>query len=333
MNSPSKKIISTAKTAVTYLKYPAVLLDILFFPVTVLSLIWFRLVKFLGINRFPVSQKLFYKIGVAPIVKHYYEPLFDIKQLSKPLNTDRQLPAINFNVENQIKLIGQFAYQKELARFPLHKPDRKQPHAYYYHNGSFPSGDAEFYYSLIRHIKPQKILEVGSGFSTLLAVEAIKVNTSGTELICIEPYEFSWLEELGISVIRQKVELLPVDFFTQLKENDILFIDSSHVIRSQGDVVQEILEILPRLAKGVYVHFHDIFTPLDYPVTWLTRDFRLWNEQYMLEAFLSYNPDFEIISSLTFLSLYHREVLDKAFPVMAADCKRTPGSFWLKKIN
>ncbi len=333
MNSTGKKIIRTAKIAITYLKYLAVPLDWLLFPVTILSLSWFRLVKYLGVSRFPVTRKLFYKIGVTPVVKHYYEPLFDIKQLSKPLNTDRQLPAINFNTENQIKLIKQFTYQKELAGLPLYKPDRKQPRGYFYHNGSFPSGDAEFYYSLIRHIKPQKILEVGSGFSTLLALEAIKTNTSGTELICIEPYEFSWLEELGIKVIRKKVELLPVEFFTQLQENDILFIDSSHVIRPQGDVVQEILEILPRLAKGVYVHFHDIFSPLDYPATWLTHDFRLWNEQYMLEAFLSHNPDFEIVGSLTYMSLYHRDVLNKAFPVMAADSKRTPGSFWLKKIN
>ncbi len=333
MNSTGKKIIATAKTGITCLKYLAMPLDWLLSPVTLLSLIWFRLVKYLGVSRFPVSRKLFYKIGAAPIVKHYYEPLFDPGQLSKPLNTDRKLPAINFNTEKQIQLIGEFSYQKELTGLPLRKPDRNQPQRFYYHNGSFPSGDAEFYYSLIRHIKPKKILEIGSGFSSLLALEAIKANTTATELICIEPYEFSWLEELGINVIREKAELLPVEFFTQLQEDDILFIDSSHVIRPQGDVVQEILEILPRLANGVYVHFHDIFTPLDYPVTWLTHDFRLWNEQYMLEAFLSHNADFEIIGSLTYLSLYHREVLNKAFPVMAADSKRTPGSFWLKKIN
>jgi hypothetical protein len=116
--------------------------------------------------------------------------------------------------------------------------------------------------------------------------------------ICIEPYEMPWLKDIGVELIREKVENIELDFFQQLEENDILFIDSSHIIRAQGDVLYEFLEILPSLKIGVFIHIHDIFKPRDYPNHWLLDKHLLWNEQYLLEAFLSNNSDFKIIGSL-----------------------------------
>ena len=97
-----------------------------------------------------------------------------------------------------------------------------------------------------------------------------------------------WLNDVsGIEVLRQRVEQMDKQLFLELEENDILFIDSSHMIRPQGDVLCEYLEILPTLRPGVLVHIHDIFTPRDYPDEWLIDEVKLWNEQYLLEAFLS----------------------------------------------
>jgi hypothetical protein len=105
------------------------------------------------------------------------------------------------------------------------------------------------------------------------------------EHICIEPYEAQWLEKLDVTTIREPVERLDKSLFRSLEKNDILFIDSSHMIRPQGDVLFEYLEILPILQSGVLIHIHDIFTPKDYLEEWLSQEVRFWNEQYLLEAF------------------------------------------------
>lgn len=127
-----------------------------------------------------------------------------------------------------------------------------------------------------------------------MAIEALKKNRDedpsyNCEHVCIEPYEMPWLETVDVSVVRKKVEEVELEFFSQLQKNDILFIDSSHVIRPQGDVVFEYLELLPSLNIGVVVHIHDIFSPKNYLAEWLQDDVRFWNEQYLLEAFLSHN--------------------------------------------
>ena len=129
------------------------------------------------------------------------------------------------------------------------------------------------------------------------------------EHICIEPYEMPWLEESGISVVRRKVEDVELSFFSKLEENDILFIDSSHIIRPEGDVLFEYLELLPSLKKGVIVHIHDIFSPKNYLKQWLQDEVRFWNEQYLLEAFLTHNNTWKIVGALNYLHHNHYEKL------------------------
>ena len=92
-------------------------------------------------------------------------------------------------------------------------------------------------------------------------------------------------------------------------------------------------KILPELNKGVFIHFHDIFTPYQYPLGWLTEEFRFWNEQYLLEAFMSYNNSFEVVGALAYLQRNHHDVLSEKFPVLKGDTKRFPGSFWIRKIK
>ena len=127
------------------------------------------------------------------------------------------------------------------------------------------------------------------------------------------------------------MKVLIVIFFSILENGDILFIDSSHVIRPQGDVLFEYLEVLPSLNKGVIVHIHDIFSPKDYPEAWIKNEVKFWNEQYLLEAFLYSNTDWEIIGALNFLHHNYYEKLKETCCYLTPD--REPGSFYIKKIN
>jgi hypothetical protein len=128
------------------------------------------------------------------------------------------------------------------------------------------------------------------------------------------------------------VEEVDISLFQQLNADDILFIDSSHIIRPQSDVLIECLEILPILNAGVLVHIHDIFTPYDYLDHWMIDEVKLWNEQYLLEAFLSCNPKFEIILALNFLSHHHPAQMEAKFPMLRGQVEQAePRSFWIRK--
>ncbi|MGC2164980.1 MAG: class I SAM-dependent methyltransferase [Gallionella sp.] len=271
-------------------------------------------------------------VGVFPIQNHYYEPLFDTGNLRRPLSENRNLPGIDWNIPDQLELLESFSFERELADTPREKEAERQ---FYMNNNSFLSGDAEYFYNLIRLKKPARIFEIGSGHSTLMARKAIERNmdeVSGYQCkhLCIEPYEMPWLEQTGVEVIREKVEDVGTDLFAELEYGDILFIDSSHIIRPQGDVLFEYLELLPGLKNGVIVHIHDIFSPKDYLREWLVDEVKFWNEQYLLEAFLTCNRDWKIIGALNYLHHNHYPMLRRKCPFLTSD--REPGSFYIQKV-
>jgi hypothetical protein len=311
------------------------IIDRLFAPLTYVSGKYLRYISGLGMKRMPLSERILMNAGLLPIPDHFYQPLINPKKyLKESLRKDRHLPGIDWNVDRQLSFLRNFNYNEELLRIPTSKQSGSP--AYYYANTKFGSGDSEYYYNLIRYLKPARIIEIGSGMSTLMAIDAIKRNKEENtdyvcHLICIEPYQNFWLESLDVKMIRKKVEELPLTFFEQLTKNDILFIDSSHIIRPQGDVLFEYLAILPTLRPGVFIHVHDIFSPKDYLDEWIFTDHKLWNEQYLLEAFLSCNDEFEIIGALNFLMHNHKEHLLSKSPVLKEQSSREPGSFWLRK--
>ena len=166
----------------------------------------------------------------------------------------------------------------------------------------------------------------------LLALAALEVGVEH-EPVRIEPFEQPWLERLGARVLRERVELCPTGIFAALEANDILFIDSSHIIRPQGDVVHEILYLFGMLQPGALIHVHDIFTPRDYPPDYILRDRWLWNEQYLLEGFLSFNDSFEVLAAVNWLSHNHRDRLLEACPVLLEQPESEPRSFWLRRVR
>lgn len=307
------------------------LFDLLLAPLLIPAAVLMRLLRRAGAERMPICRRVLSTIGVFPVTNHYYEPLIDFSLLSRPLDQPRNLPGIDMNVAEQLNLLKEFHFGEELEPFTAPKMDEL---TYSFQNGYFGSGDAEFLYNLVRVRKPKRVVEIGSGNSTLLVIEAIRKNKESQsnyqcEHICIEPYEMPWLERSGVTVRRQLVEAIDKSVFHQLEAGDLLFIDSSHVIRPQGDVLCEFLEILPILKKGVIVHIHDIFTPRDYPREWVIDRVRLWNEQYLMEALLSGNPQWKIIGALNFLFCEHYAQLKAACPFLTQD--RNPGSFYIEK--
>jgi hypothetical protein len=288
--------------------------------------------RHIGPSRLPKTSKRLKKIGVYPIIDHYYEPLFNDKNLIQPLNKNRVLPGLNINTNNQLNFLSKLVYATELNLLNLTVPTTNDLE-FCFGNGSFESGDAEFLYQIIRKNKPNKIIEIGSGNSTKIARLAIEKNKreSGKETIhiCIEPYEQPWLKEIsGITLVRERIEKIDLDWASELSEGDLLFVDSSHMIRPQGDVLTEYLQIFPKLKKGVYVHIHDIFTPRDYLKSWIVDDVRFWNEQYLLEALLSNTNRYEIVAALNFLKHEHYDQLQKVCPYLTMN--REPGSFYFK---
>lgn len=309
-------------------------------PFTYLAALWLRYIRHKGIEVSAVNDKIFMSVGVLPVTEHYYEPMINPhKQLKKPLDEVRNLPGIDLNIEHQLELLSAFHYNDEIVGFPLQKQKEGE---FYFDNQWYSTGDAEFLYNIIRHYKPARIIEIGSGLSTLMAIEAVRKNNSddpkySCSHICVEPYECKWLEKLSeIEVIRKRVEDVDSKFFMQLEKNDILFIDSSHVIRPQGDVLFEFLEVLPVLNSGVLVHIHDIFTPRDYPEEWVFKNHTFWNEQYLMEAFLSNNKDYQIIGALNYLAHNFKNEFSDKCPVFAANLgyaglKNEPRAFWIQR--
>lgn len=291
-----------------------------------------KYIRVAGIRHMPLCKRALFWVGVFPIRNHYYEPKFDHRSPQREFSEDRLLPAIRWNAAEQLSFLERFTYASELLDVPQL---RTRDFVFFMQNGFFESGDAEYWYQLLRAVRPRRIFEIGSGHSTLMAIKAIGANQRDDasyrcKHICIEPYEAKWLKETSVEVHRCKVEGVPIAFFKELQENDILFIDSSHVIRPQGDVLFEFLEILPILNKGVIVHVHDIFSPKDYPREWLQGDVRFWNEQYLLEAFLSHNDSWRILGALNFLHHNHYERLKSIAPFLTPD--REPGSIYLQRI-
>jgi hypothetical protein len=286
-----------------------------------------------GLQRAPLCRAALVRIGVLPIRRHYYEPYVCRADLQHDLAAERALPGIDWNIPQQLQFLSRLTYAGELPDLLAPRTSKLE---FRLGNGSFDSGDAEYLYQFVRACKPARIFEVGSGQSTLIARRAILKNQQ--ELpgytcrhLCIEPFEAPWLESAGVTTVREKVEDLDRKLFQELQSGDLLFIDSSHIIRPQGDVLAEYLEILPTLKAGVTVHIHDVFSPRDYPEEWVFDKMLLWNEQYLLEAFLSSNESWQVIGAVNLLARRHFDQLRTVCPYLTPD--RQPGSFYIRKTR
>ena len=275
--------------------------------------------------------------GVHVRAIHYYDPLPDFQRITpEQTRQTRARLAFDPNMAAQLELQRALSNTatEELKSLATSIPAPGFP----FENGYFCKLDAAVYYALIRHLKPATVIEIGCGFSTRIADIALKRNRAeglSGRLICIEPYPQARLTEfaLEMELIQQPVQEVDLELFSNLKDNDILFIDSSHVDKFQSDVCHEFLNILPVLPPGVWVHVHDIFFPADYYAEWLVEMRVAFNEQYLLEAFLAFNREFTAQCALHWLWLQHTEVMRQCWPaeVLPNEDGKGASSFWMKR--
>lgn len=289
-----------------------------------------------GFTHLPRTSKILADMGILPIRDHYYEPYVSASGLRHRLDAPRELKGVKMREQAQLELLRSFKYQDELVSLPMDPGHLR----FGLRNRTFGPVDAGLLYAMIRRFRPGRILEVGCGMSTLLIRRALESGGILCDHVCIEPFEQPWLEELPVRVIRERVERLdPSELAASLGPGDLLFIDSSHVVKPQGDVLFLLQELLPRLTMGVLVHMHDIFTPRDYPESWVLGARVLWMEQYLLETLLCNNPHWEIVLSANMLAEDHHEALAEALPILRTYAKGIlpgqpivfPNSFYIRR--
>jgi predicted O-methyltransferase YrrM len=277
--------------------------------------------------------------GVHVLPVHFYQPIPNTETLSEiHWTTNSTLPGVRLNDQEQLALLGEFsnAYRNEYESLP--RECTNVAHQFFINNGAFESVDAEILYCMVRHLKPRRIFEIGSGNTTYLSAQALWKNVEDgapqCELIAFEPYPNEVLRAgfPGLTgLVEVKAQDIPLEKFSELRENDILFIDSSHVLKIGSDVQYLYLEVLPRLRPGVMVHVHDIFLPAEYPRKWIMEDHRFWNEQYLLQAFLAFNESFKIFWASGYMHLNHPTQLEDTLSSYDP-LTRSPGSFWLRRV-
>jgi hypothetical protein len=262
---------------------------------------------------------------VTPV--HFYQPIPDTQSLPQTLwNRASELIGIEMNESMQLDLLRNHfpKFRAEYESFPAEPPPGER--------WPFRGTDVLVAYCMVRHFESRRIIEIGSGFSSLVLGNAAAKNKNSI-LICIDPFPGELLRKSNSipalqSLIETKVQDVDIEFFSQLESGDILFIDSSHTVKIGGDVNYLFLEVLPRLKPGVIVHVHDIFLPFEYRPHWVLDEFRFWTEQYLLQAFLTFNSEFEVLVANYYLSRYHQEHLRAAFPDLPC---WIGGSFWMRR--
>jgi len=267
---------------------------------------------------------------------HFYSPIPDLDEISarqsdifgKP---PESLPGLELNADDQLKLLQRFA--EFYGDLPF-TPEPSDGLRYHYENPAYSYSDAIMLHCMIRYLKPRRIVEIGSGYSSCVMLDTSDRFFDGSiDTTFIEPYP-ELLQDLilpadleQVRIIDRPVQEVALETFDALGENDILFVDSTHVSKVGSDVNRIFFDVLPRLRAGVHVHFHDIAYPFEYPKDWVF-DGRAWNENYLLRTFLSFNRDFRVLLMNTYMHQLHPEFFERHMPL----CLRNPGgSIWMRR--
>jgi Methyltransferase domain len=267
---------------------------------------------------------------------HFYSPIPSLEEIKKHEaqifgNVLRHIPGIELDESNQLKLLDEFCNYYQEMPFKPHKTNGLR---YYFENGAYSYSDAILLYCMIRHLKPKRIIEVGSGFSSCVTLDTNELFFGGSiSTTFVEPYPARLMslvkqqDKEKLRIISDRLQEVDIGEFEALEANDILFVDSTHVSKVNSDVNRIFFEILPRLHTGVHIHFHDIIYPFEYPRDWIYEG-RAWNEAYLLRTFLQYNHAFRIVLMNTFMERYHESFFRERMPLCL---KNAGGSIWLRK--
>jgi predicted O-methyltransferase YrrM len=268
---------------------------------------------------------------------HYYSPIPDKDDVLAYIKSRQllkvELHGIKSNDENQFKLLDEYAhFYKDL---PFQEKQTSQCR-YYYDNDFYSYSDAIFLYSFLRKHEPKRIIEIGSGFSSAVMLDTVdRFFSYRPEITFIDPYPDRLRSLLRnddideIRIIDKRIQEVSSELFLSLESGDFLLIDSSHVVKCGSDLHQLMFDILPLLPSGIFVHFHDVFYPFDYPSDWLEEG-RYWNENYFLRAFLSYNCQWDIYFFNGYIALAFNDFIKDRMPLCI---KNAGASLYIKRVK
>jgi hypothetical protein len=251
---------------------------------------------------------------------------FDNKVVDKLLGLDLRVDAQQRLVLKMIDMYPEFDWSEHRI------PGRR----FHFAQAWYAQADSICLYSMLRLFRPRRVVEIGSGFTSALMLDVNDRFLGGhTQLTCVDPYPdrldllLSRDDKRQIRIIRDRVQDAPGNIFTELGNDDFLFIDSSHVSKIGSDVNYLVFEVLPNLPIGVFVHFHDVFWPFEYPAKWIAEG-RSWNEAYLLRAFLTFNESFEIAFWVPFAALRWRDIIKERMPAYLID---TGAAIWIRRTR
>jgi predicted O-methyltransferase YrrM len=270
---------------------------------------------------------------------HFHSPLPDIEEGEAEANKACQRPVadglggINLNEKAQLSLLLQMAELYPGFDWPAQKSDGRRFH---FDQHWYKQADSISLFSLLRILKPNRVIEIGSGFSSALMLDVNdRFPEDEVKLTFIEP-DPERLESLlmgndrsHVEIVRTPVQKLPIDTFSKLRSGDFLFIDSSHVSKVGSDVNYLMFEVLPHVPVGTVIHFHDIFWPFEYPADWI-KGGMAWNEAYLLRAFLNFNDSFEVVFWVPFAAMAWPSLIKEKMPEYLIN---TGASIWLRRIR
>ncbi len=269
---------------------------------------------------------------------HFYSPIISVDEIKKKegkiweKEEAEGVSGIRLNTDRQLALLRELSAYYEEMPFKAGQQDGMR---FFFENEFYSYTDGIVLYSMIRHFRPKRIIEIGSGFSSALMLDTNDFFFGGEiKMTFIEPYTerlWSLMSEEDLekqSVIQSDVQAVPLSIFEELEAGDFLFVDSTHVVKTGSDVNYILFEILPVLQSGVLIHFHDVFYPFEYPREWVMQG-RNWNEDYFLRAFLMYNDKFEIRLFTDYIQKLHQE----GFKDMPLSRKESGGNLWLEKTR
>lgn len=282
-----------------------------------------------------LQKKGFYRLAYKP--GYYASPipnLEDALQEVKSNNGTTEIPGIDLRENEQFELLKNLA--KHIGSIPFSN-DNNTDFRYYFDNSMFQHTDGSMLYAMILENKPKRIIEIGSGFSSAMMLDINEMHPDSTcKLTFIEPYPERLNNLLGegdrakVEIIRKKIQDVDLSVFDELEENDILFLDTSHIIKTGSDVTFWTFNILPRIKKGVIIHIHDIFWPFNYSEEWIKEE-KCYTEAYLIRAFLMYNDSFKILLFSSYLKTVFTDKFVEIVPFL--DDYHGGGSLWLKKTN
>lgn len=269
---------------------------------------------------------------------HFYSPITDPRELEADAARifDRDTPPAGVDLQEaeQLHYAERMAEHYDSLEFGA---EARPGLRYHYDNPAFSYGDGIALACTLLIHRPANLVEVGSGYSSAATLDIVERRLEwATRCLFIDPYT-DRLDALlrpedreRVEIVQARVQDVELSVYDRLSTGDVLFIDSTHVVKTGSDVAHHLTRVLPRLRPGVLVHFHDVFYPFEYPEEWAIVENRSWNELHCLHAFLYANQDWEIIFFNDFMARAHREPLGRMMPLFLAN---PGGSLWLRKVR